>query len=99
MAQRDDPTVGYLTQLIEKDLEMLGATYKEVYKQKLKLITTSAAFSFRLNKKENLKKVKHIQYEALTIQRYLVDEQFTTVEGIILTALRSYCVRGIKHNF
>ena len=44
LAQRDDPTVGYLTQLIEKDLEMLGATYEEVYKQKLKLITTSAAF-------------------------------------------------------
>ena len=56
LAQRDDPTVGDLKQLIEKDLEMLGATYEEVIsnkftKQKLKLIATLAAFSFLLNKK------------------------------------------------
>ena len=68
-------------------------------KQKLKISATSAAFNFLLNKKETDKKIKHIQYETLKIQNYLVSELFNRDEANMLTAIRSHCLRSIRHNF
>ena len=68
---------GDFAKLVEKDLEMLGVAYEDITsnkltKQKLKTISTFAAFSFLLNKQETHNKIKYLQYEKLTIQKYLV---------------------------
>ena len=59
----------------------------------------SAAFNFLQNKKVNHEKVRHIHYESLKLQEYLTSELFSTKEAQMLTALRSHCIRGVRHNF
>ena len=43
--------------------------------------------------------MQQIKYEDLTLQPYLKSEIFRPKIAKILTALRSKCVQGIKHNF
>ena len=83
---------------------MLGVTHEDLTsnkltKQKLKTLATSVAFSFLINKQETHKKIKHIHYETLAIQNYLTNNLLNNNEANMLTAMRSHCVRGIKHNF
>ena len=104
LAQKDNPTSGDFTKLLEKDLEMLGVNQEEVIlnnfsKQKLKKAATNAAFSYLLNKKETHEKSKHIPYQSLTIHNYLVSDLLTHKEANMLTAIRSHCLRGIRYNF
>jgi hypothetical protein len=103
-AQKEDPTNGDFAKLVTKDLELLGFTEAEllsnnISKLKLKISATNAAFSFLQNTQTLHKKVKHIKYESMKVQEYLTSEIFSTKEANMMTALRSHCVRGIKHNF
>ena len=103
-AQKEDPTNGDFAKLVTKDLELLGFTEAEllsnnISKLKLKISATNAAFSFLQNRQTTHKKVKHIRYESMKVQEYLTSEIFSTKEANMMTALRSHCVRGIKHNF
>ena len=103
-AQKEDPTSGDFVKLVGKDLELLEITHEEltlgnITKQKIKLAAKSAAFNFLQNKKGNHEKVRHIHYESLKLQEYLTSELFSTKEAQMLTALRSHCIRGVRHNF
>ena len=90
--------------MIERDLEELHITYEDVItntitKQKLKTLATNAAFGKLKEKLESLKKVRHLIYKSLEIQPYLLSDILSQDDRKTLTALRSQCVKGIRHNF
>ena len=98
------PTSGDFVTLVRKDLEMLGMSYEEatssdVTKKILKTVATSVAFKNLYSTLKTHTKVNDIQYEALKIQPYLKSPLISTKEAIMLTSLRSHCVRGVKTNF
>ena len=104
IAQKANPTRGDFIRLVEKDIAMLGITYEEVVfgqisKMQLKTIANTVAFQSLLVKLENHTKMKHIDYTTLSMQPYLKCEIFSSKEAILLTSLRSHCLRGIKGNF
>ena len=104
LAQKETPTQGDFAKLIEKDLKELNITYEEaisnrITKKKLKTLATNAAFKQLQEKLQSHKKVKHLKYEALKIQPYLTSDMFTQDDRKTLTALRSHCVKGVRHNF
>ena len=65
----------------------------------LKTIANTVAFQSLLVKLKKHTKVKHIDYTTLSMQPYLKCEIFSSKEAILLTSLRSHCLRGIKGNF
>ena len=90
--------------LVEKNLQELGLTYEQVTsnemtKLKLKTHVRNVAFEQLLQQQRSHKKVKANIYTNFKIQSYLQSEMLTQKEKEMLTALRSHCVRGIKHNF
>ena len=52
-----------------------------------------------LQEQSSHKKNKLIKYETLEIQPYIKSELFTQNHALILTSLRSQCVRGIIQKF
>ena len=68
-------------------------------KKKIKYLATKAAFSQLIKEQYEHKKVKEIRYEELMLQPYLECESFTEKYKVMLTALRSQCLRGIRKNF
>ena len=104
MSQKETPTKGDFIQLIEKDLKALNITYEEtitnrISKLKLKTIAKSVAFKVLLETQSTHKKVKHINYPTLNIQPYLTSDLVSQDNAKTLTALRSQCVKGVRHNF
>ena len=84
---------------------MVGITYEEVVfgqiskmQLKLKTIANTGAFQSLLVKLKKHTKVKYIDYTTLSMQPYLKCEIFSLKEAILLTSLRSHCLRGIKGN-
>ena len=83
---------------------MLGITYEEVSsgklsKLQLKTTANSVAFESLMSQLKNHTKVKHITYKTFAMQPYLKSDLFLSKESILLTALRSHCLRGIKEKF
>ena len=83
---------------------LLHITYEDVItntvkKQKLKTLATNAAFGKLKEKLESHKKVRHLIYKSLEIQPYLLSDILSQDDRKTLTALRSQCVKGIRHNF
>ena len=68
-------------------------------KLKLKTIAISAAFKTLLEKQNTHKKVKHINYQTLNVQSYLTSDILSQDNAKLLTALRSQCVKGVRHTF
>ena len=104
LAQKETPTQGDLVKLIEKYLEELHITYEDIVtntitKHKLKTIATNAAFGKFKEKLETHKKVRHLIYNSLEIQPYHLSDMLSQDDRKTLTALRSHCVKGIRHNF
>ena len=104
LAQKETPTQGDFVKLIEKYLEELHITYEDVItntitRQKLKTIATNAAFGKLKEKLKSHKKVRHLIYKSLEIQPYLLSDMLSQDDRKTLTALRSQCVKGIRHNF
>ena len=74
-------------------------TSSQMTKSLLKSHAKDAAFKQLKEIQCSNKKVKHIVYTSLKTQPYLESDLFPQSEVETLTALRSHCVRGIKHNF
>jgi hypothetical protein len=104
LAQQEHPTRGDFVKLVEKHIQELGLTYEQVIsnemtKIKLKTHVRNVAFEQLLQQQRSHKKVKANVYTKFNVQSYLQSEILTQKEKEMLTALRSHCVRGIKHNF
>ena len=69
------------------------------YKSHIKKHIEKAAFGSLKKIQEPHKKVNNIKYESLTIQPYMTSHELKNHEVTLLTALRSYTVRGIRMNF
>ena len=65
----------------------------------MKSLAINAAFQELKEKLNNHKKVKHLDYKTLEIQPYLVSDGLSEEGKKTLTALRSHCLKGIRHNF
>ena len=106
--QKEKPTKGDFVTLVEMDLKKLGMTYEEVaadnmtpkmLKTKLKNNAKSAALNQLLQEKSKSTKMQNMKYNKLEIQDYLKSDKFLREEAIMLTALRSKCVKGIRTDF
>ena len=73
------------------DVESISTIKKERFKIILKEKITDFAFNYLQEKKSGHSKVKDIMYEKLSIQPYLTDIKFTTVEKQLLFSLRGRC--------
>ena len=63
------------------------------------MIVQDKAFESLLVKQSKHSKVKQIKYEELKLQSYLKIGGFKQKEAKMLMALRSNCLKGIRHNF
>jgi hypothetical protein len=68
-------------------------------KRYIKLNVRGAALKDLQRNQSTKSKIKHIQYEKLQIQEYLISGELTNREANTIAALRSKCVRGIRSNF
>ena len=107
-AQKKNPTKGDFVTLVETDLKKLGLTYEEVasetmtstmLKTKLKNNAKTAALSELLQDQSRSTKTQNLKYDKLEIQDYLKSDILSREEAIMLTAIRSKCVKGIRTDF
>ena len=75
------------------------ATSSQMTKSVLKSNAKDAAFKYLKEIQCSHKKVKHIISKSFKTQPYLVRDLFTQSEAETLTALRSQCLKSIKHKF
>ena len=103
LAQKNNPVQGDFVKLVQKDLKDLGLTQEQVTSNMTKLALKSHARNVAFNQLKDIQskhtKVNHINYSIFQTQPYLQSEIITQTEAETLTALRSQCLRGIKHNF
>ena len=103
-AQKEAPTQGDFVKLVEKDLKDLNIKYEDLLSNKitklnLKTLAINAAFQELQGKLNSHKKVKYLEYKTLEVQPYLISDMFSDEDRKTLTALRSHCVKSIRHNF
>ena len=98
LAQKDDTTPGDFVELIEKDFKSINkeqddlsitTTNRNLYKQHIKAKVKAAALDYLKEKQKQHSKIKHIQYNQLKTQKYMVSPVFSNEEVNLLYALRS----------
>ena len=70
-----------------------------ITKKELRNVVRDVAFCKLAESMRRSTKIKDIRYAKLEIQSYLKSNSLCQEEICMLTAIRSKCVRGIKHNF
>jgi len=107
-AQKDDPSEGDFCQLVKKDLELIEVelteeeieTSKRGYiKAEVKRKAQAAAFKYLIETKETKSKMDNLEYDSFTLQSYLTSPLFTAKQALLLLALRTRTVRGIRSDF
>ena len=97
-AQKDDTTPGDFVDLLTKDFKSINkeqndmvimTTNRNVYKHLIKTKIKAAALDYLKEKQKQHSKIKHIQYNQLKTQKYMVSPIFANVEVNLLYALRS----------
>ena len=105
--QRNNPTTGDFVELISEDFKVINEVQDDakiqntnisVYKKHIKPCIRRAAFKYLSNLQANHSKVKHIRYQKLEIQKYMVSPIFSNEEVQLLHALRSRST-DCKENF
>ena len=105
--QRNNPTTGDFVELISEDFKVINEVQDDakiqntnigVYKKHVKACIRRAAFKYLSNLQANHSKVKHIRYQKLEIQKYMVSPIFSNEEVQLLHALRSRST-DCKENF
>ena len=107
-AQKNNPVMGDFVKIVEKDLEAFELTLdvvaqdsmtKLALKKELSETVKYAAFGELIKNLQQSTKGKSTRYYKLEIQDYLKNGTFSDNERILLTAIRTRCVKGIKKNF
>ena len=106
--QEESSCKGDWVLLVRKDFEFIGEnmdqrfilhTSKEDYNKYIKTKVQNAAFkSYLVLKEQSKTKMKHLKYDKLAIQNYLVSDLFSIEEKRLLSSLRSMCYPA-KMNF
>ena len=108
LAQKENSSQGDFAKLVGKDLELFGLTHAEVesetmtkaaLKKKLKQTALKSAFAELYTNAQKGTKGKHLKYNSLEMQVYLKSDKLTQNEKIMLTAIRTSCVKTLKGNF
>ena len=108
MAQKNNPVKGDFAKLVAADLELFGLTHEEIesetftkvaLKKELKETSNKNAFAELMQNLQKGKKGKDLKYNCLRIQDYLFSDKLSKNERIIVTALRTRCVKNIATNF
>ena len=98
LAQKDDITPGDFAELVAKDFLSINIqqddreimmTDRDTYKLHIKAKIKTAAFDYLKEKQQQHSKIKHIHYDTLCVQNYMVSPIFPNEEVNLLHALRS----------
>ena len=107
-AQKEDPSPGDFIELVRQDCEAikLGLSDQEissVTKHKFKNIVKSkisdAAFEYLQTMQKEHSKMRNIKYNKFELTSYLNSPLFNNENRILLLALRTRTVRGIRNDF
>ena len=106
-AQLDNPSPGDFVELLKNDFEIIEEKFeekeilnksKQTYKKFIKMKVRKAALKFLNDLKETHTKIKHIKYETLKCQEYLISPMFSNTDINTLFSLRSRMI-DCKMNF
>ena len=106
--QERNPTTGDFVELVKDDFATKEMKYDEnfitmssgpIFKHTVKTQVEKAALRDFLKKQRSHSKIKSIRYDKLQPQPYLKSKLFSNEEVILLAALRSHTVRGVRCNF
>ena len=106
-AQKESPLKGDFIELIKDDFKAINEKYdedfirkmsKNKFKKYVKTKIINTAFKFLLSRKEELKKIKTIQYKKFKLQKYLKSNFFFDYHVEILSKLRSRNI-DVKSNY
>ena len=97
VAQKDNSQPGDFCRLVEADFSQMNIHITEeqivsmggIYKTFIKNYVKKAAFKYLSNQQKEHSKIKHIKYEELQIQPYLISPIFSKSEISTLFSLRS----------
>ena len=107
-AQKADPTPGDFTELLKEDKESISIdlTDNEIqmmskikFKNYVKEKIETAAFSYLLDRKQKHSKMSRLTYEKFEISKYLSSPIFNTESRILLLAMRTRTVNGVRCDF
>ena len=107
-AQKNDPSPGDFIHLVKSDCERIGLDVsdnqiskmqKHQFRKLVKSKTSNAAFKYLKNMQQGHSKMKHIKYEKFELTPYLNSPVFNNNNRILLLALRTRTVRGIRSDF
>ena len=106
-AQKEKPLKGDFVELVKSDFDLINEKYdenlirnmsKSKFKKYVKSKISNAVFQFLLTEKEELSKIKTIQYKKFKLQKYFKSNLFSNYEVQILSKLRSRNI-NVKANF
>ena len=83
---------------IDINEEDIKKTPQDTYRKKIKYLVRKAAFKELLEKKNEISKIKNIEYESYDMQLYLKSNSFNCAERNLLYSLRSR-MHPAKNNF
>jgi hypothetical protein len=107
-AQRQNPEKGDWCVRVEKDMAMVGLKMSEAemsvipkntFKGIVKKHVKSSAFKALLEVQTTHKKVRTIKYSEFQIQKYLLNDSFTTEQASTMFNIRANTVNGFKACF
>ena len=108
LEQRENPTKGDWIELIKTDIEKIELKLtedemklmtKNEFRKYIKSLVYKMALIELKKKQEKHSKIKFIEYENLTMQKYMCNPKLTFKQISTLFALRSRTVKRIKCNF
>ena len=106
-AQLDNPSPGDYVELLKNDFQMIEEQFeekdilnksKQAYKKMIKMKIRKAALNYLNDRKDTHTKIKHIKYETLKCQEYLISSMFSNTDINTLFSLRSRMI-DCKVNF
>ena len=107
-AQHENPTRGDFSELVNKDMEMLGTNIDEnillnlnkaQFKTFIKKHINEASFKHLKSLQKKHTKIRNISYNEYKSQPYISDTKFSNKMVSVLFSMRSSMTRGIKNNF
>ena len=107
-AQMADPAPGDFIELLKEDKESIGIDLtdneiemmsKRKFKNHVKEKIERAAFRYLLDRKQKHSKMSRLTYEKFEISKYLSSPIFNTESRILLLAMRTRTMNGVRCDF
>ena len=104
-AQKEDPTTGDFCLQVKEDMEILQINFNEDeircmkrnhFKAIVKEKSNQAAFKFLKRQQATKSKMSSLKYLSLKTQPYMESKLFSWEEAVLLMALRTRTVRGVR---